>query len=218
MKKFVLFSLALIGVSCSPLKSSPHDEKHQVELSMHEMQTSIDDLRHDLNCYQTELQILDGRIKYYENALTGLKQQDLEKVDSKINALSQQIAALEKKSSQSDQIRENGVQDLQQLTAHANETTAALTQFKNRINELEQELAAHSRHFEEIAKLKGHFEGLSKQFKETASKKTYQVRAGDTIEKIARFHQTTAERIKKANDLKQDLIVVGQELVIPDER
>ncbi len=219
MKLPVLCGLLALAVACSPLKSSPRDEKHQLELTLHALQTNLDDVHHDLNCFQTELQILDGRIKYYENAITGLKQQDIEKQQSKIEQIAQQISALEKKYSSFERTHENGVQDLQQLTAHANETTAALTQYKSRIAELEQEIQLQNRRFEEIAKLKGHFEGLSKQLSKSApiDSKIYKVRPGDTLEKIARLHKISVERIKKANDLNQDLIVVGQELVIPDD-
>ena len=216
--KIIHYGIALLAIACSPLKSSPGDEKHQLELTLHALQTNLDDVHHDLNCFQTELQILDGRIKYYENAITGLKQQDIEKQQSKIEQIAQQIAALEKRYSSFERTHENGVQDLQQLTAHANETTAALTQFKSRIAELEQEIQLQNRRFEEISKLKGHFEGLTKQLSQAAiDGKTYKVRPGDTLEKIARFHKISVERIKKANDLNHDLIVVGQELTIPDD-
>ncbi|MBF8263586.1 MAG: hypothetical protein HW387_1251 [Parachlamydiales bacterium] len=182
------------------------------------MQTNLDDVRHDLNCFQTEMQILDGRIKYYENALASIKQQDFEKQQSIIERLTQQMAALEKKYSVVEKNRDANTADFQQLTSHANETSAAMIQFKNRIAELEQEIQLQNRRFDEIAKLKGHFEGLTKQLgTSSVDKKTYKVRPGDTLDKIARFHKTTIERIKKANNLEQDLIVAGQELAIPNE-
>lgn len=214
MNRTIYCAAALLAVSCSPLKSSPNEEKHQLELTLQRMQTNLDDVRHDLNCFQTEMQILDSRIKYYENALAGLKQQDLEHQQSKLEELSHQMAALEKKISAMESTHTTGVQDIQQLTSHANETAAALTQFKNRITELEQEIQNQNRRFEEIAKLKGHFEGLTKHFSSSAEKKTYKVRPGDTLDKIARFHQTSIEKLKKINNLDQDLIVVGQELII----
>jgi LysM repeat protein len=216
MKKLIVLCIAALPLACSPLKSSPNDEKHQLELTLHELQTNLDDVRHDLNCFQTELQILDGRIKYYENALSNLKQQDIEKQQSKIDLLSQQVSAFEKKIGSLESTHDSGVQDLQQLTSHANETRAALSQFKNRIAELEQEIQSQNRRFEQVAKLKGQLENLSKNTS-ASDKKIYKVRPGDTLDKIARFHQTSVERIKKANDLNQDLIVVGQELMIPDE-
>ena len=96
---------------------------------------------------------------------------------------------------------------------HANETTAALSQFKQRVIELEQEIQLQNRRFEEIAKLKTFIENSSKDL----DAKVHKVRPGDTLEKIARLHKTSVERIKKVNDLNQDLIVIGQELRISNE-
>ena len=47
----LLFFIPLFFSSCSPMKSSPKEEKHQMELTLHEVQTNLDDLRHDLNCF-----------------------------------------------------------------------------------------------------------------------------------------------------------------------
>ncbi len=211
--KLPLLFLTLVG--CSPLKSSPHEEKVQLELTLHELKTNLDDQRHDLSCFQTELQILDGRIKYYENALSNLKQQELEKQQSKLDHLTKELQALEKKSSVIDGREEKASLELRQLSSHANETTAALSQFKERIHDLEQEIQSQNRRFEELSKLKVHFEGLVKHLHAT-NEKTYKVRAGDSLEKIARMHKITVERLKKANSLEQDLIVVGQDLSIPE--
>jgi LysM repeat protein len=206
----------LIIQACSPLKSSPNDEKHQLELTLHEVQTNLDDLRHDINCFQTELQILDGRIKYYENTLASLKQNDLEKHQARIEQISQQIQTLEKKWTSLDRTQQGDTKDLRDLSSQANETIAALSQFKDRIGELEQEIFSQNRRFDELAKLKGNIENLAKGLR-GESFKIYKVRAGDSLEKIARAHKTGVDQIKKLNGLDQDLIVVGQELKIPNE-
>lgn len=203
-----LLAAGLLAASCSPLRSSPNDEKHQLELTLHELRTNLDDQRHDLNCFQTELQILDGRIKYYESALSNLKQQDLEKQQTKLDQFIKDLQALDKKISLFERSQTEGSKDLLQLTSHANETSAALAQFKQRLIELEQDLQQQNRRFEEIAKVKIPLDH---------SAKTYRVRSGDTLEKIARLHKVSVERLRKANDLSQDLIVVGQELRIPNE-
>lgn len=205
----VLLSLS----SCSPLKSSPNDEKHQLELTLHEVQTNLDDLRHGINCFQTELQILDGRIKYYETTFASFKPHDLEKQQAKIDQLSQQVQSLEKKWAAFDKIQQGDTKELHNLSSHANETVSSLTQFKDRIGELEKEIFAQNRRFDELAKLKGHIESLSKGF--SADFTLYKVKPGDSLEKIARTHKISVEKIKKLNGLDQDLIVVGQELKIP---
>ncbi|HSW86612.1 MAG TPA: LysM peptidoglycan-binding domain-containing protein [Rhabdochlamydiaceae bacterium] len=205
----LLFAFA----SCSPLRNSPHDEKHQWELKLHEVLTNLDDLKHDINCFQTEIQILEGRIKYYENALTELKQQDIEKHRNKIDQITQDLHALEIKWTSFEKIQSNANSDVQQLASHANETTTALSQFKCHLQEVEQDILSQNRRFEELAKLKGSLEALVKSFQ--PSFKIYRVRAGDSLEKIAASHHTKVDKIKKLNDLERDLIVVDQELKIP---
>ncbi len=213
MRYLALAALTLAALSsCSPLRSSPNDEKHQLELTLHEMQTNLDDVRHDIHCFQTELQILDGRIKYYENTLTHLKQHDLEKQQAKLDQLFQQIQAMEKKWTTLEKVQQEDSHGLRELTSHANETSVSLTQFKERIDELEKGIFTQNHRFDELAKLKGHIENLAKG---KDGYKTYKVKPGDSLEKIARAHKTSVEQIKKLNDLGQDLIVIGQELKIP---
>jgi len=215
MRNRALYLLTLL-YGCSPLTSSVHDEKHQLELTLHEVQTNLDDLRHDINCFQTELQILDGRIKYYENALTTFKQEDLEKHQVKIEQLTRELQSFEKRWSSAEKARFSDSQELIQLSSHAKETTASLFQFKERIEELEKELAMGQRRFEELGKLKTNIEALGKAIRKTDSAKVYKVKPGDTLDKIAKAQHSSIEKIKKLNNLEQDLIVVGQELKIPE--
>lgn len=209
-----VFILSLVGVACSPLRTSPHDEKHRLELTMHEVQTNLDDVRHDINCFQTELQIIEGRIKYFENALASLKQQDIEKQQAKIDQISHQIQALEKKWSSWEKSSHNGKEEIDMLSKYASESNISLAQFKERIEELEQEILGQNRRIDALAKVKGNLDSLAKSLK-TDINKSYRVRSGDTLEKIAKEHKTTIDKIKKLNHLEQDLIVVGQELKIP---
>lgn len=213
MKKLAFLSLLAFLPCCSPLRSSPNDEKHQLELTLHEVRTNLDDLRHDVNCFQTEMQILDGRIKYYENTLASLKQNDLEKQQAKLELLFQQLQQFEKKWVSSESLTQDAAKELKSLSLHANETTAALSQFKGRIAELEEGIYLQNRKFDELAKLKGSIENLAKGA--SGDFKVYKVKPGDSLEKIAKSHKTTVERIKKLNDLEQDLIVTGQQLKLP---
>jgi LysM repeat protein len=210
----IVSTLLFFTTGCSPLKSSPDDGKHQLELTLQNLQTSLDDVRHDLNCFQTEMQIFDGRIKYFENTLTGLKEHDFERQQTKTGELAQQTILFEHRIAALEQTKASGLQDLQRLASHANETSAAFCQMKSRLDELEQEVFNQNRRFEEVTKLRNHIENMTKA--STVEKKSYKVRPGDTLEKIARFHQVSVECIKKTNDLKEDLIIPGQELTIPN--
>lgn len=180
--KNLLGILVLIAASsCSPMRSSAHDERHLWELTLHEVKTNLDDLRHDVSCFKAEMQILEERLKYEETAIASLKEAQAE-----IGKLSQQIASLEKKGQRGE--------DVQKLLAHANETTIALTQFKERIRELEGELLANA-----------------------PRAKSHKVKSGDSLEKIAKLHNTSVEKVKKLNRLESDRILPGQELALPNE-
>ncbi len=209
--------LLYVAAACSPLKTSSHDERIQLELTLHEMQTNLDDLRHDINCFQTELQILDGRIKYNENTLATLKSQDLEKQQARLEQLAADIRSFEHKWHSQEKSHEHAVNEVQHLAFHANETTLALTQCKARIEELEQQLIVNQRRFTELNKLKGNIEFLAKSLNKSEIFKTYKVRAGDTLEKIAKHHKIEVSKIKQINQLEHDRILVGQELKIPDD-
>ncbi len=217
-KSLFVGGVALAGIgffsACSPLKSSPHEQKHQMELTLHEVQTNLDDVRHDLNCYQTEQQILDGRINSQENALLELKRQYLEKQLSKIDNLFNQISVLEKKFDQLENVNKATSSDVQNLVQHANETSAALTQYREKIHEIEKTMQGQDQKFHEVSKLKNLLETLSNTHSDL---QTYKVKSGDSLEKIAKLHDTHVEAIKRLNHLKEDLIVIGQELKIPQK-
>ncbi len=215
-KLLALFVLSFFVYSCSPLKSSPKEEKHQMELTLHEVQTNLDDMRHDLNCYQTELQILDGKIKNQENSLTSLKQQNLERLQNKTETILKQINTLEQKLTSNEKKHTHANSDITQLSSHANETTAALSQYKDRMNELERAIYSQNKKLDEVAKLKTTLEAIAKSMKENSNDAlSYKVKAGDSLEKIARSNKVSVDSLKKINNLDNDLIVVGQELKIP---
>ncbi len=49
----------------------------------------------------------------------------------------------------------------------------------------------------------------------TDGQKTYVVKSGDSLMKIARAHSTTVKALRSANQLKTDQIKVGQKLIVP---
>lgn len=220
MKNKGLIALVVFSVlshGCSPLKSSPREERHQMELTVHEVRTNLDDLRHDLNCHQTELQIVDGKIKHQENAFLDLKHDYLEKQEVKVEELTQKVVLLEKRLKTMEHTLQSSATDIRKLSSHSNEMTAALSQYKDRMNELENELIACARRFDEVSKLKKTLEHIAHAIGEInhAQGNLYKVKPGDTLEKIARANKTDVEKLKKINELEKDLIVIGQELKLP---
>jgi len=48
--------------------------------------------------------------------------------------------------------------------------------------------------------------------------RTYRIKDGDSLAKIAKAHQTTVQAIKVVNGLTNDKIVVGKMLQIPENK
>ncbi len=214
----LLSAISLVSLlsSCSPMKSSPKEEKHQMELTLHELQTNLDDMRHDLNCFQTELQIMDGKIKNQEDATQNIKQQHVERIQNKVEYLSRQFSGIDKKINIQEKKHFNIASNIKNLSSHANETNLALKQHKEKINELESTSLSQDKRLNEVSELKTTLKALVKTIRSHSSNFIiYKVKPRDSLEKIAKKNQVSVDSIKRLNDLDDDLIVIGQELKIP---
>ena len=170
-----------------------------------ELRIAVDDLKYALKSTQVELNILDERVKKQTSSKT---KEDV----SALSLLTSQVNSLEKKVTNLEKTLEKAANDLRTLSSTA---TAALT----KIQGMEQDLSSHEKRIDEVVKLKGTLTSISKAISArsspeaaSSSTKTYRVKAGDSLEKIARANRVSVETIKKINHLSNDKIVVGQEL------
>ncbi len=212
MNTFVLAIslLTLIFSSCSMVGSSPKEEKHQLELTLHRIRTDLEEIKHDMTSYQMQLQILEGKIIAGDDLITSVKERLQDNQKSAWNQLEYQISLLEKKTKALESQSETLSSQLGYLNHYASDTTKALTQYKEKLKDLEKTLAVNIETIEQIKNKKN-----SPSSKSDRPHKTYVVRPGDSLEKIARIHETTIDELKKLNQLNHDLIIVGQELIVP---
>ncbi len=174
-----------------------------------ELRIEMDDLKHALNTTQVELNLLDERLKKQNNTLSSVKGQ------TNPTSAQSQLDKLEKKVTQLEKTLEKATTDLRTLNTSINQTLS-------KIQTLETDLVSHDKRLEEVTKLKGTLTSISKAIGGQAttlpaSTKVYKVKAGDSLEKVARNHKTTADILRKLNQLQNDRILVGQELRLPDE-
>ena len=212
MNYFAL-GIALIGLifsSCSMVGSSPKEEKHQLELTLHRIRTDLEEIKHDMTSYQMQLQILEGKITAGDDLITAVKERLQDNQKSAWNQLEYQISLLEKKTKALESQSETLTSQLGFLNHYASDTTKALAQYKEKLKDLEKTLASNIETIEQIKNKKN-----SPSPKGDRPHKTYVVRPGDSLEKIARNHETTIDDLKKLNQLNHDLIIVGQELIVP---
>ncbi len=170
-----------------------------------ELRIAVDDLKYALKSTQVELNILDERVK---KQTSSKPKEDV----SALSLLTVQVNSLEKKVINLEKTLEKAANDLRTLSSTA---TTALT----KIQGVEDDLSSQEKRIDEVVKLKGTLTSISKAINArsspeptASSTKTYRVKAGDSLEKIARANHVSVEVIKKINHLSNDKIVVGQEL------
>jgi peptidoglycan DL-endopeptidase CwlS len=170
------------------------------DAEVNELRIEIEDLKHVLHTTQVELGLFDERLK--KQATSHAKGQES----------STQVIALEKRISQLEKMLDKVATDLRTLNASAHQTLS-------KIQSLETDLISHDTRLDEVSKLKGTLTSISKAMgaaPSTGNSKTYKVKAGDSLEKIARSQGISLSDLRKSNpQLQSDRITVGQELRLP---
>jgi LysM repeat protein len=162
------------------------------EGAIDELRMEIADIKHALHGTDVEVKLLEERLEVAEGEAA---QSD------ETTTLKKKISALEKSvDKMSGEIRS--------LMNSSSQTTASLSQYHEHILTIDRKL-------DEISKLRSTLSHLSEQARSYRSSVIYQVKAGDSLEKIARQNQVTVEALKRENKLSSDKIVIGQELSIP---
>ncbi len=216
MRSFLMLALFLVLYGCSPIKSTSEDERHQAELTLHEMQTKVDDFQHDLNCYKTEFQILESKLDGQQGSFAQLKEKFQKEYQEKIDVLIASLKEMEKKNQNTEKRAQEAVAAVKDLFKHAEKTSLALQQYQSKIGELEKTLVGQSLQLEEIKKIKGTLEELAVTLKEENNGgSVHRVSKGESLEKIAKQYNVSINNLKKINHLDEDLIMIGQELKIP---
>ncbi len=163
------------------------------------LRIELEDIKHVLHTTQVELSLLEEKGKKQGSKLIQ------ESTNASLSALEKKISSVEK--------------NVDKITADLRTLSTSLNQTLSQIQHLETHLSTHDEKFSEVSKLKTTLNSISKAITpvEALPTKMYRVKAGDSLEKIARAYHTTAELLRKLNHLSSDKIVVGQNLRLHDD-
>jgi LysM repeat protein len=209
--------LALTG--CGVPSFAPRSDR---DVAVKDFRDEVDYLKHEQSNFNSELRILDGRIGTQDGVLDSLKrelvhsqQDNRQQVANNIHGFGQRLASVEGE-------QKALAEDMRKLRNHTTQINEAVAQSKRKLNQFEQSIQSQT---ENMKTLEGAIRALTSLVKGDASTpsrmyvsqshKGYEVRAGDTLEKIAMRHHVSILELKKANQLKGDLIMIGQKLLIP---
>ncbi len=201
--------IVLLALYCAcPIHARPQSGFYS-EPALDELRIEIDDLKAAFKTTQVELNLLDERLKKQDNLKGNLAIKETNSVTLQLSALERKVANLEK-------TLEKVANDLRTLSSTA-------SQALSKIQGVELDLVSHDKRLDEVAKLKGTLTNISKAISQksvsesTSSAKSYRVKAGDSLEKIARSHSISVDTLRKLNALSNDKILIGQELRLPDD-
>ncbi len=199
MKKnnqFATFALTLAALILGGCYSTWDQQAAVSSTDMQQLFAEVGEIKRKVSGYELELQLLE------------------EKTSSQKMKSPDTLAKLEERIGKLERFQEKIAQDLRTLHAEMQESLSAFTQYKSRLQDLDQEISDQNARFKELAKLKQTLSSLSKAV-DKEGQKIHKVRSGDSLEKIARHYQASIEEIKKINHLSNDTIIIGQELKIP---
>lgn len=203
MMRLFFLSLFLSGLLASCTAEMASNLRHpEQELLAFEMQSELAELKRQVNGHQVDLQILEEKL---------LKTQQ----ETKMHGQREALVLLEKKVAELEKMQNKIVVDLRELAANTHQSHSSIRQYAEKMLSCESQLADMREKFSEVVKLKSTLTSISKAMGTTAATKTYKVRSGDSLEKIARANNTTSEELKKINGLSHDTIMIGQELKLP---
>lgn len=184
------------------------------------LKDSVDRLRHQLGNQDVELNACQQKLESFQVILEGLQDQIQEQGKSQKEQFKKDSLSLEMKLASLENTAKSLAADIKELHTHANETSHALQAIKQKLAEGDQRALLQSSNIENLQSvIQTLMEALQVKAdlpNSAASNGTYKVKAGDSLEKIARIHGTTVQVLKDLNHMTSDKIVVGKNLKIPE--
>lgn len=212
---FILVSVAAFTTAAAAPK---YNYGHDTSVALREMRDSIDDVRNGLRNHEAEIRTYEEKFTSQEAIIDGLRDQVNGFSKTQEEQLRGNAASLEMKINSLDTAIKGLISDIKQFKTHANETAAALAQSNQKIVQLEKLIELQNQNSSNMqTALRSLMDAMDPQapIVDSSGVKSYKVKAGDSLEKIARMHQTTIRAIKELNGLAQDRINVGQNLKMP---
>lgn len=185
---------------------------------------ALKDISHQVKNHEVEIRTVEESLKTQEQVLEDLRTQvqnelaqckesaraHRSQADASFQAIDQAIKNLES-------VMRGLVSDVQTLKTQANQTANLVSQNQQKVATLETLIEAqnqHLRNFEQALRLL--MEGTVVKGSEPRRGGTYQVKPGDSLEKIAKAHRVSVQALRELNQLQSDRIVPGQSLRIPE--
>lgn len=194
------------------LEAAPRRYDDDIKIVVKELQDSIDDLRREVRNHELEISTLSERALTQDDKVDHLKREVHETYQAQKDLVKNHSSSSEGKLGQIEATQKGVIADLKQIKSHSSETQELLKIYKEKLSELEKGLSSLTSRLEGVQNALTLVMDLVKP----TGGQIYRVKAGDTLEKIAKAHKTSIKALKEHNQLQKDQITVGQPLKIPE--
>lgn len=237
----VVLSLALPSLLClgapynynsNPTYSNkPAPRADDSQSNSNQMRNTLSELKNEVKNHEIELRTFEGQLQSQENILDTLRQQMNDTLQDHQHDVTAKSVNLEAKYNALDNTVKGLIEDMRQMKNQANDSVTILGQYKQKLSEFERLIDSQNQHMKnleaglssivEVMQAKEASEKTLTKMSESSSSfsssgGTYKVQSGDRLEKIARNHKVSVQALRDCNGLKDDRIIVGQTLKIPN--
>lgn len=181
-------------------------------------QTRLEQIKLMISNQESELRTFEQKLESLDLILDSLRDQIRENASQHKDLVKGVSTSHEAKTAALESKTTTLANDIKSLHQHASDTASTLTLFKQKIAEIEQRQNAQAKNIEHLQSgLQSILEALQiKTDAPATTHRTYKIKNGDSLDKIAKMHNTTISAIKELNGINSDKIVVGKTLKIPD--
>lgn len=204
--------IAIVTCTVGYLIAAPQNQRRYENEDMrnviYTMQHELGNNQHEIKVFDERLGTLDASLDAIRLELQGLKAQSKDKL---------RTLDIEGRLGNLDLMAKGLTADIKTFKTQLNETTTALGQFKARFSSLEKIIESQNQNIDALQAAMRMLTESTPAKEGAKATKTYTVKSGDALEKIARANQMSIEEIKELNGLTTAKIIVGQKLLIYDK-
>lgn len=209
---FFCLGLVVANDAAAALRSSSGLSEQDRSI-LRKMYDRMEMMRHELGNHEAELRVFNDKVRNLEDALEEMRQQ----FDSAVQSQQEKLRGSETKIVSQEQSLKGFLSDLEKLQHHANDSSTVMEDYQKQIAQMESLIKFQAKNIDDLkTAMKSLMNALGDADEASEGYRLYQVQAGDSLGLIAQKHHITIKDIKEVNHLKNDTIIVGQKLKIPE--
>lgn len=198
-------SVALLLVSCDAVSKSSDQQ-----VALQNIKADLEDLKHQMHNVSMDISIIEEKVNNQDLEFASFQDRLAAGNQAQQRVMKGSLVDVESKLDSLDKFQVGTLQDIRNLKENFNSLNSSLSQYKDKLNVAEKNVSSLKTALESIMAV------VQRDINISGNSITYKVQAGDSLDRISRRYNTTVEAIKKINDLDSDLIVIGQELRLPN--